>query len=143
MIKHGGRWKGGISIAKDGRKRIRSSASEPFRFEYVLIAEKALGKPLPIKARVHHVDGDPTNNANGNLVICQDQAYHMLLHQRGAVLVAGGNPNTDRLCRTCAKPQLASEFYKRPDRPCGKGHKCRTCYRKLYQEKIHQQVRPS
>jgi len=29
---------------------------------HVLIAERALGKPLPKEAEVHHVDGDKTNN---------------------------------------------------------------------------------
>ena len=46
------------------------------------IAEKALGKPLDSKHPVHHVDGDKTNNANSNLVICEDNAYHSLLHKR-------------------------------------------------------------
>jgi HNH endonuclease len=49
---------------------------------HVLVAEKALGKPLPKGAIVHHVDGNTLNNAPSNLVICQDQAYHCLLHKR-------------------------------------------------------------
>jgi hypothetical protein len=43
-------------------------------------AEKALGKPLPPGAEVHHADGSMRDDAP--LVICQDRAYHMLLHKR-------------------------------------------------------------
>lgn len=44
-------------------------------------AELALGKPLPRGAEVHHADGSKGDNAP-LLVICQDRAYHMLLHKR-------------------------------------------------------------
>jgi hypothetical protein len=43
-------------------------------------AEIALGKPLPKGAEVHHLDGSTSDAAP--LVICQDRAYHMLLHKR-------------------------------------------------------------
>lgn len=46
------------------------------------IAEKALGKPLPQGAVVHHVDEDKSNNDPSNLVICPDHAYHALIHAR-------------------------------------------------------------
>ncbi len=69
-----------------------------------LRAERALGKPLPPGAIVHHADGSRDENAP--LVICPDQAYHRLLHIRMKVKAAGGNPNTDRVCTKCrlAKP---------------------------------------
>lgn len=45
-----------------------------------LRAEAALGHPLPEGAVVHHANG--TTSDDSPLVICQDQAYHLLLHAR-------------------------------------------------------------
>ena len=52
-------------------------------------AEKALGKPLPVGAEVHHVDGT------------KREAYHKLLHARARVVAVGGNPNTEVICKDC------------------------------------------
>ena len=73
-----------------------------------LRAEKALGKPLPPKAIVHHADGSRDDNAP--LVICQDIAYHYLLHARMRIKEAGGNPNTDRICAYCRAVKPISAF---------------------------------
>lgn len=70
------------------------------RLAHRVIAERALGKPLPRRAVVHHVDGDRANNANSNLVICQDSEYHTLLHNRQRALEATGNANSVR-CGDC------------------------------------------
>jgi hypothetical protein len=75
-----------------------------------LRAERALGKPLPPNAIVHHADGSQRDDAS--LVICQDQAYHLLLHVRARVLRAGGNPNTDRICYTCKMVKPITAFIK-------------------------------
>lgn len=47
-----------------------------------ILAELALGKPLPPGAEVHHLNGKHWDNNYGNLVICPDHGYHMLLHER-------------------------------------------------------------
>lgn len=72
-------------------------------FEHTVIAEKVLGKKLPPKAEIHHVDGNGLNNQNSNLVICEDHAYHELVDRRARAL-----------------------------KVCGYVHYCKCCYCKLW-----------
>lgn len=74
----------------DGRSVLR----------HVLVAEKAIGKRLPLGAEVHHVDRDRSNDSPTNLVICPSKEYHTLLHIRTAALEACGNANW-RKCHIC------------------------------------------
>jgi len=67
---------------------------------HVEAAERAIGKPLPPRALVHHVDGNRANNENNNLVVCPNEAYHNLLHIRAEALQECGNANW-RKCRFC------------------------------------------
>ena len=74
------------------------SSSKNYVPEHVLILEKVLGKPLPPGVVAHHVDGDPTNNKNSNLVACQDTPYHNLLHRRERALKACGHASWRKCC---------------------------------------------
>ncbi len=69
--------------------------------EHILVCEWALGHALPPGVVVHHVDENKHNNANTNLVICEDKKYHHLLHARQYVVNCGGDPNTQKACRKC------------------------------------------
>lgn len=121
----GGRTKGYIVRYRPAHPRASSSGGV---VEHVLIAEAALGKRLPIGSEVHHVDENTLNNASSNLVICQDKAYHKLLHVRARVVRAGGDPNTERVCSTCriVKPFAA---FNRMSQNKADGHqrRCREC----------------
>lgn len=70
--------------------------------EHILKAEKALGKKLPEGAVVHHWDRNKLNNENENLLICPDQAYHMLIHQRMRAYEACGHADWLQ-CKFCGK----------------------------------------
>lgn len=78
---------------------------------HVLKAEAALGKPLPEHAQVHHVD--LTKSTESVLVICENDAYHKLLHVRTRIVKAGGNPNTDSWCSSCKTAKNKDQFYAR------------------------------
>lgn len=98
-------WKGGRNLHPRGYVRVsvpghpRGYGGASYVFEHILVAERALGRLVPVTAHVHHVDGDKANNAPGNLVVCQDAAYHRLLHQRTDAWLATGNADARKCCR--------------------------------------------
>jgi hypothetical protein len=98
-------------------------------------AERALGKPLPPGAEVHHADG--TKRDDAPLVICQDRSYHQLLHRRMRIVKAGGNPNTDKVCRGgCRRILGPSAFQADASQPDGLQMCCRECRRKKRLDRI-------
>lgn len=105
-----------------------------WRYAHLVVAERALGKPLPKGAQIHHVDENPKNFSNGNLVICHDMGYHKLLHLRTAVVRAGGNPNTDLFCQGCKTPKPIDEFYPHPDHFSGRMSRCKPCHRQYQRD---------
>lgn len=76
---------------------------------HVLIAETAIGKRLPPKAEVHHVDCNKGNDTNANLVVCQDRRYHLLLHKRTAAMQACGHADWIK-CQICKQYSPAEEI---------------------------------
>ncbi len=119
--------KGGYLHKRAGGRRVQ---------EHILIAEKVLGKPLPDNAQVHHANNDRLDNSHANLVICQDQAYHSLLHVRQRAMDVCGNPNfrACAICREYGDPaQMAIKDH------CGSGtyvhRKCRLERQQQYQQK--------
>ena len=100
-------------------------------FEHILVAEKALGKILPLGAVVHHVNEDGSDNRPNNLVICQDVAYHFLLHQRKRAYEACGHASW-RKCRYCKTYDSPNNLFV----PAWHGgpyhHKCHNEYQKSW-----------
>jgi len=96
-------------------------------YKYLAIAEEALGYPLPKGSEVHHFDEDRSNNSRGNLVICQDKAYHKLLHARRRAQLECGNPAW-RKCTLCKQ-------YDDPiDMALWKGRQTSYIHRSCYQQ---------
>lgn len=109
LVRHGkgsgaNTWRGGRKISGPGVEIYQPDhpMADPngYVLEHRLIAEKALGKPLPIGVVVHH----PYRNRYENkyLVICPDDAYHAFLHQRMRAFEACGHANW-RKCKVCKK----------------------------------------
>lgn len=90
-------------------------------------AEQALGKSLPAGAIIHHADG--SKRMTSQLVICQDQAYHLMLHRRTRVLRAGGNPNIDKICSRCKQVLAKTDFHVKRQETDGLMDTCKPCTR--------------
>jgi len=66
----------------------------------IILFEKFGSKLITNKTVVHHVDGNKNNDELTNLVICEDHAYHRLLHQRKNALKNTGDVHS-RKCAFC------------------------------------------
>ena len=88
-------------------------------------AERALGKALPPGAVVHHADGSRDEYAP--LVICENEAYHALLHRRMSLISRGVNPNTQNLCLICGCIKTRSEFSPIKSMSLGIASYCKPC----------------
>lgn len=67
-------------------------------YEHVIVAERALGRALPERANIHHVNGIKNDNRPSNLVLCEDHKFHMLLHKRAEAYAACGDADKIRCC---------------------------------------------
>ena len=107
-------WKGGRTISCNKLKINIPSHHRANKTGYVLrsvlVVEKALGKPLPKSAVIHHSNRKGLDDSNKNLVVCENQAYHMLLHQRMRAYEACGNANW-RKCQICKKWDNPNNLY--------------------------------
>ncbi len=69
-------------VNNDNTKRHVAGISDgKRRFDYQIVAEKVLGRPLKKGEVVHHFDGNSRNCEPSNLLICT-QSYHRLIHTR-------------------------------------------------------------
>ena len=67
---------------------------------YRTVSERALEKPLPAGCQIHH-------HTDTQLVICENQAYHALLHVRTRALRTCGHANWRKcnICKQYDKPE--------------------------------------
>ncbi len=78
-------WKGGRRINQRGHVAIRNhdhpNSNGGYVLEHRLIASRVLGRPLVDGEIIHHLNRNPADNTNENLIIC-DQSYHDFLHHK-------------------------------------------------------------
>ena len=132
-------WKGGkafggnsanyVMIKKYGHPRARPDG---YVYEHILMAEEAMGKSLPLGAEIHHFNG--YENKKGNLVICQDRAYHELLHQRKRAYDVCGNASW-RKCWICKEYDDVENMIKYCSNTTYHHMECQKKYTKEYYEK--------
>lgn len=112
-------------------------------FEHIIIVEKALGRYLPEAHPVHHFNEVGTDNRNSNLVVCENAAYHRLLHSRQRIVAAGGDADLDKICSRCERLLPRTEFSNSSNRYDGLNPSCRRCTsltEKGHARKIQQSV---
>ena len=108
------RWNGGrtlslgyVLVLMPGHPR---SNKKGYVSEHILVAESALGRALPAQAVVHHSSEIRHDNRSVNLVICQDDTYHKLLHRRKRVYEQCGRANWMK-CVKCGLFDDTSKFW--------------------------------
>ena len=98
-----------------------------------IIAAQVLGRLLVFPEMVHHIDGNPQNNKNNNLVICK-KGYHEVLHQRTRAYQVCGHAHW-RKCPYCKKHDSPENMiYKKSSgvypKNCYYHKDCRNLYRR-------------
>jgi len=98
-------WKGGRHLHVAGYVMVQCSGHprsnrSGYVLEHLLVAERALGYPVPRGVEVHHFNENRSDNRGCNLVICENSDYHHLLHVRIKALRACGDFNA-RQCWLC------------------------------------------
>jgi hypothetical protein len=119
-------WKGGkyeslgyLHVRIDSKRKHRNGYS----LEHINIVENAIRKSLPEKAVIHHANGDKSDNRNENLVVCEDAAYHNMIHARKRALKECGHANWIK-CPFCKKYDSKGNMYLYPSKTRGHHRDC-------------------
>ena len=133
--KHNNNWKGGVNKIISGYleqycpNHPRCTKKRPYVRQHILIVEKVLGRFLKLTEQVHHIDSIGLNNKNKNLIVCENQAYHSLIHKRERALQQCGNANWIK-CGYCGEWDNKKNLYIRPNGKTGFHRKCQNGYKR-------------
>lgn len=126
-------WKGGVMYSNGYRylwmPNHHRASSRGYVAEHIVVAEKAIGRPLPQPHLVHHVNESKSDNRPGNFVVCEDRGYHNLLHQRATALRECGHANWLK-CAFCKQWDSPSRLYVFPGSLKGRHRQCGARYRR-------------
>ncbi len=108
-------WNGGYCESRYGYMQLyipdhHRADKKGYVMEHVVVAENALKRPIKEPVVVHHVNGIRKDNRGHNLVICENQKYHFLLHTRERAFKACGNADWI-ICNYCKEYDAPSEMY--------------------------------
>lgn len=115
------------SINKDGYMMVydpgyHRAMTNGYVLEHIYVAETITGITLKSKNKLHHIDGNRLNNSPNNLVICEDDCYHQLIHLRYEALKATGDPNL-LWCSGC-KEYFTKESFTKDSKRKSRGCNC-------------------
>jgi hypothetical protein len=111
----------------DANGYISHNSNGEHKREHVLVVERILGKTLPPKAEVHHLNGNPSDNSHSNLVVCPNHWYHRILHYRQRALDASGNANF-MYCAFCKTFDDPNRMYVYPKKNVAMHRECGAKY---------------
>lgn len=134
-------WTGGKFIDANGYVRVYApnhehSDTKGYIKQHIQIAENILRKKLPLNAVIHHIDENKQNNENNNLVICQNDSYHHLIHDRKKAFYESGDANNLK-CSCCNKWLTVNNFGTLQSR-INRKHRsvCFECRKNVYKDMI-------
>lgn len=107
----------------------------PNVYEHRALVEELIGFKLTSKQIVHHIDENPLNNHPSNLIVCENQKYHLLLHARQDAINRGQNIKLQGHCGRCGLVKDKNQFSKNKRMVFGIHNICSKCQSTYKKEK--------
>ncbi len=96
----GTNWRGGKFTDSTGRTWIfQDNAQKRYQYEYRLMVEAMIGRPLASGEVVHHINGNPSDNSPENLLVMSNRE-HVRLHAQQRYQ-AKCDEQGRKICRQC------------------------------------------
>lgn len=113
-----------VTILKEDHPRAHRGRVK----EHIVVAEQAVGGPLPEGAEVHHENGDKLDNRPENLTVCLSRKEHMVREAKLRRLGDLGSLDLRR-CSDCKAVKALTEFHQNKNKWDGRNHVCKQCVR--------------